>query len=148
VSGAIDVVLDEIVDGAVVGRISPEEFAEKVIGLVDELLVNEVTLDELEEDTDEVDEVVAGGTTLELRLLVDVGDVEEIDVFVGDTIVLVLRLEVVDSNEDDVSLELELRTEVVEPEDGTISLELDLKVTDVIEELVMGTDTLELELLR
>jgi hypothetical protein len=155
-SGATEVVLDEIVDEVLVGNSSLEEFAEKVIELVDELvnelLIDEITLNVLEENTDElVDEVAAGGTTLELKLLVDVGsvgDVEEIDVFVGDMIALELRLEVVVSINDETSLDLELRTEVVESEDGAISLELDSEDIEMNEELVMDTDTLELELLR
>jgi hypothetical protein len=87
-----------------------------VDGAIDTRLLDEIMLDEF----------VADEATLELRLLVDAGVAEEIDGFVGDTVVL------------------ELRFEVVESEDEVISLELDSEGLEMNEELVIDTDILEL----
>lgn len=86
--------------------------------LVDALVIGRVTLDDLA-----IDEIA-----FELALLVDVGTGEEIDEFVNEEVVLEVKFEVVDTDDDEASLELE--------------------VTGVLDGPVMDKDTIELELLR
>lgn len=86
-----------------------------------------------------VDELVAGGVTLELRLLLNVGDGEDINE---------LEFDLVELTDDEVSLELELEvtsvTNGVVTDTGTLGLRLlrELKDVGLTEVLVMGYRTL------
>jgi hypothetical protein len=77
-----------------------------------------------------VEELAIDKVMLELKLLLGVGVGENIDEFVSDRIVL------------------EVKLEVVNVEDDKISLELESEVTGMLDGLVLDKETLELELLR